>query len=35
MLPFFSLEEIHITDINHTSLELNAKTSKGKIMFQL
>lgn len=28
--PFFSLEEIYITDISHTSLELNAKTSKGK-----
>ena len=28
--PFFSLEEIYITDINHTSLELNTKTSKGK-----
>lgn len=34
--PFFSLEEIYITDINHTSLELNAKTSKGKKnVFQL
>lgn len=30
--PFFSLEEIYITDISHTSLELNAKTSKGKKM---